>query len=157
MHYIVEHGKYGTLQNSCSRIFANTHERSKNMVKLFSFTYLFPFHFSAVPLEPENIQVFGIDSDELSVRWQPPEDADSFGIQTYVVQHRKFSDKVFTNFSESAAEDKKQYTYRIKALEPETTYMVRVGSVNKYGDNFNDESGHKTDAARKSSFFMIRF
>ena len=124
------------------------------MVNFFIFIYLFPLRFSAVPLEPDNIEVFGIDSDELSVRWQPPEDADSFGIHTYVVQHRKFNDKVFTNFSESAAEDKTQYTYRIKALEPETTFMVRVGSVNKYGDNFNDESGHKADAC-KSSLFMI--
>ncbi|XP_078343668.1 angiopoietin-1 receptor-like [Oculina patagonica] len=100
-----------------------------------------------VPLEPENIEIFDVDSDELSVRWKPPEDADSFAIHTYVVQHREFSEKVYTNFSESAAEGKEQYTYRIKPLEPETTYMIRVGSVNKYGDNFNDESGHKTDEA----------
>lgn len=111
--------------------------------------------FSAVPLEPAKIEIFDIDSDELSVRWQSPENADSFAIHTYVVQHREFGEKVYTNFSESAAKDKTQYTYRIKPLEPETTYMIRVGSVNKYGDNFNDESGYQTDEARKSFIFMI--
>ena len=112
-------------------------------------------HFSAVPLEPEKVEIFGIDSEELSVRWQPPEDAELFGIFKYFVQHREFSEKAYTNFSEPVSKDKTQYTYRIKPLEPETTYMIRVGSVNEYGHNFNDETGHQTKASRKSVSFMI--
>ncbi|XP_020631998.1 angiopoietin-1 receptor-like [Orbicella faveolata] len=98
-----------------------------------------------VPLEPGNVEIFGIDSDELSVRWNPSEDADSFQIQKYVVQHRKFEEKLYTNTSQPASDDKTQYTIRIQPLEPETTYMIRVGAVNQYGDNFNDETAHKTD------------
>ena len=120
----------------------------------FLFTNLISIHFSAVPLEPEKVEVFGEDSDELSVRWKPPEDAESFAIHTYLVQHREFSEKVYTNFNQSA-NDETQYTYRIKSLEPETTYMIRVGSVNDYGYNFNDETGYETEAARKWGSFMI--
>lgn len=99
-----------------------------------------------VPLEPANVEIFGIESDELSVRWNPPEDADSFQIQTYVVQHREFSEKVYTSASQPASDDKTQFTFRIQPLESETTYMIRVGAVNKYGYNYNDESAHKTEA-----------
>lgn len=115
--------------------------------------YCLLFHFSAVPLEPGNVEIFGIDSDELSVRWNPSEDADSFQIQKYVVQHRKFEEKLYTNTSQPASDDKTQYTIRIQPLEPETTYMIRVGAVNQYGDNFNDETAHKTDVTRKPVLF----
>lgn len=117
--------------------------------------YFLLFHFSAVPLEPANVEIFGIDSDELSVRWSPSEDADSFEVRKYVVQHREFSDKVYTSASQPASDDKTQYTFRIQPLEPETTYMVRVGAVNKYGENYNDESTHRTEPTRKP--FLFRF
>lgn len=113
------------------------------------------FRFSAVPLEPANVEIFGIDSDELSVRWSPSEDADSFEIQEYVVQHREFSDEVYISASQPASDDKTQYTFRIQPLEPETTYMVRVGAVNQYGDNYNDESAHKTEATRKPFYLFL--
>ena len=113
------------------------------------------FHFSAVPLEPTNVEIFGIDSDELSVRWSPSEDADSFEIEKYVVQRRKFGEELYTNASQLASDDKTQYTIRIQPLDPETTYMIRVGAVNKYGDNFNDETAHKTHASRKSRFYSV--
>ncbi|KAJ7354895.1 hypothetical protein OS493_029454 [Desmophyllum pertusum] len=99
------------------------------------------------PLEPENVEIFGIDSDELSVRWQPSEDADAFEVSEYLVQHRAFSEKVYTNFTQRSSKDKTQYSYRVKPLEPETTYMVRVAAINKYGHNFNEESSHQTDPA----------
>ena len=113
------------------------------------------FHFSAVPLEPANVEIFGIDSNELSVRWNPSEDADSFQIQKYLVEHRKFEEKLYTSASQPASDDKTQYTIRIQPLEPETTYMIRVGAVNRYGPNYNDESAHKTDATRKSRFYFV--
>ena len=101
------------------------------------------------------MEIFGIDSDELSVRWNPSEDADSFQIQEYLVEHRKFEEKLYTSASQPASDDKTQYTIRIQPLEPETTYMIRVGAVNAYGSNYNDESAHKTDATRKSRFYFI--
>lgn len=113
------------------------------------------FHFSAVPLEPANVEFFGIESDELSVRWNPSENADSFQVQRYEVHYRKFEEKLFTNVSQPASDGKTQYTIRIQPLEPETTYMIRVGAANDYGRNFNDESAHKTDPARKSGFHSI--
>lgn len=100
-----------------------------------------------VPLEPTNVEIFGIDSDELSVQWNPSENADSFKVTEYRVQHRKFEEKSFTNTSLIASDDKTQYTIRVQPLEPETTYMVRVGALNKFGGNFNDESAHQTDPA----------
>ena len=114
-------------------------------------------HFSAVPLEPANVEIFGIDSDELSVRWNSPEDATSFQIQKYLVEHRKFEDKLYTSASQPASDDKTQYTIRIQPLEPETTYMIRVGAVNDYGLNYNDESAHKTEATRKPVLFCFLF
>lgn len=115
--------------------------------------------FSAVPLEPTNVEIFGIDSDELSVQWNPSENADSFEVTEYRVQHRKFEEKSFTNTSLIASDDKTQYTIRVQPLEPETTYMVRVGALNKFGENFNDESAHQTEPARKpfSDIFLIQF
>ena len=101
------------------------------------------------------MEIFGIDSDELSVRWNPSEDADSFHIQEYLVEHRKFEEKLYASASQPASDDKTQYTIRIQPLEPETTYMIRVGAVNAYGSNYNDESAHKTDATRKSRFYFI--
>lgn len=115
------------------------------------------FHFLAVPLEPANVEIFGIDSDELSVRWNSPEDADTFQIQNYWVEHRKFEDKIYTRASQPASDDKTQYTIRIQPLEPETTYMIRVGAKNAYGFNYNDESAHKTDATRKPVLFRFLF
>ena len=115
------------------------------------------FHFSAVPLEPANVEIFGIDSNELSVRWNPSEDADSFQIQKYLVEHRKFEEKLYTSASQPASDDKTQYTIRIQPLEPETTYMIRVGAVNAYGSNYNDESAHKTDATCKPVLFLFLF
>ena len=48
-----------------------------------------------------------------------------------------------------ASEGRDKYSYRIQNLEPETTYMISVAAVNNYGDNFNEETGHLTHAARK--------
>ena len=115
------------------------------------------FDFSAAPLRPTNVEIFGIDSDELSVRWNPSEDADSFQIQEYVVRHRKFEEKLHTSAYQPASDDKTQYTIRIQSLEPETTYMIQVGAKNKYDSNYNDESAHKTDAARKPVLFHFFF
>ena len=101
------------------------------------------------------MEIFGIDSDEMSVRWNPSEDADAFQVLEYVVRYRKFQEKLFTNVSQPASDDKTQYTTRIQPLEPETTYMIQVGAVNDYDRNFNDESAHKTDAARKGRFYSV--
>ena len=103
------------------------------------------------------MEIFGIDSDEMSVRWNPSEDADAFQVQRYELRYRKFQEKLFTNVSQPASDDKTQYTIRIQPLEPETTYMIRVGAVNAYDSNFNDESAHKTDVARKSWFYFVLF
>ena len=74
-----------------------------------------------------------------------------------MVQHRKFEEKLYTNASQPASGDKTQYTIRIQPLEPETTYMIRVGAKNAYDVNFNDESAHKTDAKRKPIYSVFRF
>ena len=102
------------------------------------------------------MEIFGIDSDELSARWNPSENADSFNVHTYVVEHRKFEEKLYTSASQPASDDKTQYTIRIQPLEPETTYMIRVGAKNLYGVNFNDPSAHKTDAKRKPILFRFQ-
>ena len=95
------------------------------------------------------MEIFGKKSEELSVRWKPPENAGSFNVHTYLVQYRTFNGKSYTNHTQGASSDKTEYTYRIKPLEPETTYMIRVGAFNEYGHNFNDETGHQTEPARK--------
>ena len=48
-----------------------------------------------------------------------------------------------------ASEGRDKYSYRIQNLKPETTYMISVAAVNKYGPNFNEETGHRTPKSRK--------
>jgi len=96
------------------------------------------------PPEPRSMEIFDKESDELSVKWRPPEGSDAFKVEKYVVQHREFKATVYTNASFPATKDKGTYTYRIQDLEPETTYMIRIGATNEYGSNFNEEEGHET-------------
>ena len=56
-----------------------------------------------------------------------------------------------------ASEGRDKYSYRVQNLEPETTYMISVAAVNKYGSNFNEESGHQTLEQRKLPFGMDFF
>jgi len=97
------------------------------------------------------VEVFDKESDEMSVRWRPPEDSDAFKVEGYVLQHREFKVTVYTNASFPATKDKDTYSFRIQNLEPETTYMIRVGARNEYGSNYNEEEGHETLDERKQS------
>jgi len=116
----------------------------------------FPFNsFLAPPLEPRGVEIFDKESDELSVRWRPPEDSDAFKVEEYVVQHRKFKATIYTNASFPATKDKDTYSFRIQNLEPKTTYMIRVGAINDYGYNFNEEKGHETLKARKPFIYLF--
>ena len=101
------------------------------------------------------MEVFDKESDEMSVRWRPPEDSDAFKVEGYVLQHREFKVTVYTNASFPATKDKDTYSLRIQNLEPETTYMIRVGARNKYGSNFNEEEGHETLDARKPFIYLF--
>ena len=101
------------------------------------------------------MEIFDKESDELSVKWRPPEGSDAFKVEKYVVQHREFKATVYTNASFPATKDKGTYTYRIQDLEPETTYMIRIGATNEYGSNFNEEEGHETLDARKQSDYLF--
>ena len=93
-------------------------------------------------------------SDELSVRWKPSENAETFDVRTYSVQYRAYGEETYSEDTQTATTKTKDYSYRIKSLESETIYMIRVGAVNPYGPNFNEESGHETEPAGKP-FFTI--
>ena len=95
------------------------------------------------------MEIFDVKSDELSVRWKPSEDAETFNVGTYSVRYRTFSEKTCIEHNETADTETTDYSYRIKSLEPETVYMIMVGAVNSYGPNFNEETGHETEPARK--------
>ncbi|XP_068713935.1 angiopoietin-1 receptor-like [Montipora foliosa] len=96
------------------------------------------------PPDPRDVEIFDLKSDELSVRWIPPEDLKAFNVYEYKVQHRRFQMKDVSTNDIPASEERDKYSYRIQNLEPETTYMISVAAVNKYGSNFNEESGHRT-------------
>lgn len=110
--------------------------------------------FLAPPLEPRAVEIFDITSDELSVKWKPSEDSDAFKVEQYIVQHRKLKVTAYADASFPATEGKDTYSYRIKDLEPETTYMVRVGAKNKYDANYVEAQAHKTSSARKWFFLL---
>ena len=93
-------------------------------------------------------------SDELSVRWKLSEDAETFDALTYSVQYRAYGEETYSEHTQTATTETTDYPYRIKSLEPETIYMIRVGAANPYGPNFNEETGHETEPARKP-FFTI--
>ena len=95
------------------------------------------------------MEIFDIKSDELSVRWKPSEDAETFDVRTYSVQYRAYGEKTYSEHNQTANTENADYSYRIKSLESETVYMIRVGAVNTYGSNFNEETGHETEPARK--------
>ncbi|XP_058955501.2 titin-like isoform X2 [Pocillopora verrucosa] len=99
------------------------------------------------PPEPNGVEIFDIKSDELSVRWKPSEDAETFDVRTYSVQYRAYGEKTYSEHNQTATTETTDYSYRIKSLEPETVYMIRVGAVNPYGSNFNEETGHETEPA----------
>ena len=84
-------------------------------------------------------------SDELSVRWKPSENAETFDVRTYSVQYRAYGEETYSEDTQTATTKTKDYSYRIKSLESETIYMIRVGAVNPYGPNFNEETGHETE------------
>ena len=105
--------------------------------------------FSAEPPEPSGVEIFDIKSDELSIRWKPSEDAETFDVRTYSVQYRAYGEKTYSEHNQTATAETTGYSYRIKSLEPETVYMIRVGAFNSYGPNFNEETGHETEPARK--------
>ena len=100
------------------------------------------------------MEIFDIKSDELSVRWKPSEDAETFDVRTYSVQYRAYGEKTYSEHNQTATTETTDYSYRIKSLEPETVYMIRVGAVNPYGSNFNEETGHETEPARKPIFII---
>ncbi|XP_066014756.1 angiopoietin-1 receptor-like [Pocillopora verrucosa] len=99
------------------------------------------------PPEPNGVEIFDIKSDELSVRWKPSEDAETFDVRTYSVQYRAYGEKTYSEHNQTANTENADYSYRIKSLESETVYMIRVGAVNTYGSNFNEETGHETEPA----------
>ena len=107
------------------------------------------------PLEPKGIEIFDEKSDKLGVRWEPSEDADAFKVELYHVQYREFQKKISQNASIPSTEKKDTYSYLIKDLEPETTYMIRVGAQNRHGTNFNEETAYKTLAPRKLLDYLI--
>lgn len=70
------------------------------------------------------------------------------------MQHKKFDTGAeYTTKDLRAVEGREEYSYRIQDLEPETTYLVRVGAQNAYGENYNEEQAHETNAARKQLLF----
>ena len=93
-------------------------------------------------------------SDELSVRWKPSENAETFDVRSYSVQYRAYGEETYSEHNQTATTKTKDYSYGIKSLESETIYMIRVGAVNPYGPNFNEETGHEIEPARKP-FFII--
>ncbi|XP_027045891.1 angiopoietin-1 receptor-like isoform X1 [Pocillopora damicornis] len=99
------------------------------------------------PPEPNGVEIFDIKSDELSVRWKPSEDAETFDVRTYSVQYRAYGEKTYGEHNQTATTETTDHSYRIKSLEPETVYMIRVGAINPYGPNFNEETGHETEPA----------
>ena len=101
------------------------------------------------------MEIFDIKSDELSIRWKPSEDAETFDVRTYSVQYRAYGEKTYSEHNQTANTENADYSYRIKSLESETVYMIRVGAVNTYGSNFNEETGHETEPARKP-FLIVK-
>ncbi|XP_027045523.1 angiopoietin-1 receptor-like [Pocillopora damicornis] len=99
------------------------------------------------PPEPSGVEIFDIKSDELSIQWKPSEDAETFDVRTYSVQYRAYGEKTYSEHNQTATAGTTGYSYRIKSLEPETVYMIRVGAFNSYGPNFNEETGHETEPA----------
>ena len=89
------------------------------------------------------------------MRWKPPEDSDTFKVLKYYVQYKEFTADVYINVSFPATQGKNTYSYIIQDLEAETTYLIRAGAGNKYGTNFNEAEGHKTDPARKFLFLLF--
>lgn len=99
------------------------------------------------PPEPNGVEIFDIKSDEISVRWKPSDDAETFNVGTYSVRYRTYKEKTYIEHNQTADTETTDYSYRIKSLEPETVYMIMVGAVNSYGHNFNEETGHETEPA----------
>lgn len=64
-----------------------------------------------------------------------------------------FDTAEYTTKDLRAVEGREEYSYRIQDLKPETTYLVRVGAQNAYGENYNEEQAHETNAARKQLLF----
>ena len=75
--------------------------------------------------------------------------SETFDVRTYSVQYRAYGEKTYSEHNQTANTENADYSYRIKSLESETVYMIRVGAVNTYGSNFNEETGHETEPARK--------
>ncbi|XP_067025155.1 angiopoietin-1 receptor-like [Acropora muricata] len=96
------------------------------------------------PPEPQEVEFFGVKSDEISIEWMVPEGFKSFDILSYEVEHRTFGKMDKLRNKQPASEAKTGYSYRIQDLEPETTYMIRVAAINVHGSNYNEEMGQKT-------------
>lgn len=105
------------------------------------------------PPEPNDVEIFDVKSDEISVRWKPSDDAETFNVRTYSVRYREYSEKTYIEHNQTA--DTTDYSYRIKSLEPETVYMIMVGAVNSYGPNFNEETGHETEPASFAWWIIV--
>ena len=50
-------------------------------------------------------------SDELSVRWKPSENAETFDVRSYSVQYRAYGEETYSEHTHTATTKTKDYSY----------------------------------------------
>ena len=109
---------------------------------------------TAPPPEPRGVGFYDVKPDQIGIQWMVPDGFKSFDILSYEVEHWIFGKMDKRRKKLPAPEAKTEYSYRIQDLEPETTYMIRVATINVHGSNYNEEKGQKTPPARKTVFLF---
>ena len=137
-------------------IFFSSHTQYCNECKIDDVFFVLFIFVTARPPEPQEVEFFGVKSDEISIEWMVPEGFKSFDILSYEVEHWIFGKMDKLRKKLLAPEAKTEYSHKIQDLEPETTYMIRVAAINVHGSNYNEAKARKTLPARKT-VFLFRF
>ncbi|EJW75441.1 hypothetical protein WUBG_13651, partial [Wuchereria bancrofti] len=83
-----------------------------------------------VPGAPENAHITDIGSCSAKVHWDAPSDNGGSAITGYIVEKKEESRRVYHRVAQVASE---QMDYYMDDLKMNTSYMIRIAAMNKYG------------------------
>ncbi|CAD6186687.1 unnamed protein product [Caenorhabditis auriculariae] len=82
------------------------------------------------PPAPSDISVTQIESDALTVEWNPPSDNNGAAITSYVIEKKEEGRR---KFHKVATVSGAKTSYIVDELEMASSYIIRVAAVNKFG------------------------
>ncbi|KAK6109173.1 Immunoglobulin I-set domain family protein [Brugia pahangi] len=90
----------------------------------------FSVNIKDVPGAPENGHITDIGSCSAKVHWDAPSDNGGSAITGYIVEKREESRRAYHRIAQVASE---QMDYYMDDLKMNTSYMIRIAAMNKYG------------------------